>query len=93
MNELIGFTEITNLKSLMLREPITVLIEKDGDDEYIVEYNYLDLYGSGRTPDEAIEMFQRELESYWEELKSSDIHPSLISVKEFLNGIIMEKDI
>ena len=66
-----GFIKIHFLPHKRLKIPLDAILEPD-ETGYIARTVEIPLYGVGDTPEEAVEMLKRELESLYEDLRADD---------------------
>ena len=64
--------------------PLHAALESDGNG-YIARTAEIPLYGSGDTPEEAVDMLKREIESLYEDLQENDqFTEEWLRIKSFL---------
>jgi hypothetical protein len=82
--ESIGYLRINSLPNKILKSPLDIVVEADGDG-YIARTVDLPIYGNGDDPIEAIDMLKREIESLYDDLmKGDDFTEDWLKIKRFL---------
>lgn len=77
-----------DFNSLKLSRALMIIAEPDGDYFLAKCQEIIHLYGIGDTPDEAVEMFKREVESLYEYLMEDDNWPvDYLATKKFLSKL------
>ena len=86
--EAIGFVKIHFLPHKHLSCPLDAVLEPD-ENGYIARTAEIPLYGVGDTPEEAIEMLKREVESLYDDLQEGEqFTEDWLGIKRFLTECI-----
>ena len=84
-----GFVEIAVLPHTLLRQPLSALLENDGDG-FIARSIDLPLFGYGDDPIEAVNNLKAEIESLYHDLMEDDqFSPEWLNYKRFLQERII----
>ena len=88
--EATGFIKIHFLPHKRLRIPLDAVLEPD-ENGYIARTAEIPLYGSGGTPEEAVDMLKREIESLYNDLMEDDQYSDeWLRIKVFLKDCIAD---
>jgi len=85
-----GFIKIHFLPHKRLLCPLDAVLEPD-ENGYIARTAEIPLYGAGDTPEEAVDMLKREIESLYEDLQENDqFTEEWLRIKSFLTDCIAD---